>query len=163
MYVVVKLDGTQPNNKPKENPIKLSKIKDVLNLNFFLPYWAKKTLDWHYDRNLIEGTTDKVQFKKGLEEFLEVYMAVHPNTSPEDCVKHVKELLDDLYGRGRIKTDKTGETLADAIGDTVTVLINHAERNKLTLAECLRTSYMEIKDRGGRMIDGLFVKESDLQ
>ena len=31
-----------------------------------------------------------------------------------------------------------------------------------SLAECLLTAWMEIKDRKGRMVDGVFVKEADL-
>ena len=42
------------------------------------------------------------------------------------------------------------------------VLINIAERNKLTLTECLQVAYNDIKHRKGKMIDGVFVKEADL-
>ena len=41
------------------------------------------------------------------------------------------------------------------------VLINIAERNGLSLTECLDVAYNDIKDRKGRMIDGVFVKEAD--
>ena len=56
-----------------------------------------------------------------------------------------------------------GRDIRDDIGDMMVVLINIAERNKLTLAECLKVAYDDIKDRKGKMIDGVFVKESDLQ
>ena len=42
------------------------------------------------------------------------------------------------------------------------VLINIAERNDISITECLEQAYNDIKDRKGRMVDGIFVKEDDL-
>ena len=42
--------------------------------------------------------------------------------------------------------------------DTLTVI---AERYDTTLEECLIAAYKVIKDRKGKMINGVFVKESD--
>ena len=39
------------------------------------------------------------------------------------------------------------------------VLINIAERNGLSLFDCLSHAYEDIKDRKGKMVDGVFVKE----
>ena len=52
--------------------------------------------------------------------------------------------------------------VADDIGDIMVVLINIAERNGLSLEHCLDVAYHDIKDRKGRMVDGIFVKEGDL-
>jgi len=41
-------------------------------------------------------------------------------------------------------------------------LINIAELNNLTIEQCLEKAWDDIKDRKGKMIDGVFVKESDL-
>jgi hypothetical protein len=41
------------------------------------------------------------------------------------------------------------------------VLINIMVRNKLTMNDCLEIAYNDIKDRKGKMIDGIFVKEGD--
>tara|TARA_R100001530_G_C4321523_1_gene156083 strand:- start:23217 stop:23648 length:432 start_codon:yes stop_codon:yes gene_type:complete len=117
---------------------------------------------WHEERNLIDGSTDEAQFTKGFEEFVEVYMALHPGTSPIDCVTDLTMMLLKMLNKGRIKTDPDGSTLADSIGDVNVVLINHAVRNNLTLAQCLRNALLDIKDRKGKMIDGVFVKEADL-
>tara|TARA_B100000929_G_scaffold108179_2_gene85754 strand:- start:9803 stop:10240 length:438 start_codon:yes stop_codon:yes gene_type:complete len=117
---------------------------------------------WHYDRNLIDGTTDQAQFIKLLEEIIEVFMAINPGLSPEKASEELQSIIRKLSEDGKIKTDPTGETLADSIGDSNVVLINIAERNNLTMARCLATAYDGIKDRTGRMIDGVFVKEADL-
>jgi hypothetical protein len=41
------------------------------------------------------------------------------------------------------------------------VLINIMERNNISLEECLEVAYNDIKDRKGKMVDGVFVKEGD--
>ena len=43
------------------------------------------------------------------------------------------------------------------------VLINIMTSNGLSMEECLQVAYDDIKDRKGKMINGVFVKESDLQ
>ena len=89
-----------------------------------------KVLTWHYDRNLIEGSTDRSQFDKLEEE--------------------VGELLCSIIFEDGVKDD---------IGDIMVVLINIAERNNTTIQECLEVAYEDIKDRKGKMVDGIFVKE----
>lgn len=46
--------------------------------------------------------------------------------------------------------------------DIVNRLSVIAERYDLTLEDCLQSAYNEIKDRRGKMVNGVFVKESDL-
>jgi len=87
-------------------------------------------VQWHRDRNLIEGATDKDQVCKLIQE--------------------VGELSDNVC---------KGRDVTDDIGDCIVVLINIAERNGLSLQECMQEAYDDIKDRKGRMVDGIFVKE----
>ena len=88
---------------------------------------------WHYARNLIEGSTDKDQYMKLIQE--------------------AGELSDSIC---------KGKDIRDDIGDIMVVLINIMERNGLSLTECLDVAYNDIKDRRGKMVDGVFVKEADL-
>lgn len=88
---------------------------------------------WHHDRNLIEGSTDKDQVLKLMQELGEL----------SDSVCKSKDIRDDL-------------------GDMLVVMINIMERNNLTMTECLEVAWDDIKDRKGRMVDGIFVKEEDL-
>ena len=92
-----------------------------------------KVIGWHYDRNLIEGSTDKDQVLKLAQELGEL----------SDSVCKGKDVKDD-------------------IGDMLVVMLNIAERNGVILAECLQKAWDDIKHRKGRMIDGIFVKETDL-
>jgi NTP pyrophosphatase (non-canonical NTP hydrolase) len=55
-----------------------------------------------------------------------------------------------------------GKDIRDDIGDMIVVLINIAERNDISITECVRQAWDDIKDRKGRMVDGVFVKEGDL-
>ena len=52
--------------------------------------------------------------------------------------------------------------LKDAIGDTLVTVIVLAHQLDLDVIECLGLAYEEIKNRKGKMINGTFVKESDL-
>ena len=88
---------------------------------------------WHRDRNLIDGSTDKDQYMKLIQE--------------------VGELSDSLC---------KGKDIRDDIGDIMVVLINIMVRNNLNMKDCLSIAYDDIKDRRGKMMDGIFVKEGDI-
>ena len=51
----------------------------------------------------------------------------------------------------------------DSIGDIFVVLTIYALQNDLHLDNCVKEAYNTIKDRQGKMIDGVFVKNSDLE
>jgi NTP pyrophosphatase (non-canonical NTP hydrolase) len=87
---------------------------------------------WHGDRNLLKGSTDKDQVLKLIQE--------------------MGELSDNVC---------KGNDIRDDVGDMLVVLINIAKRNNLTLQECLEVAWNDIKDRKGKMVDGIFVKEGD--
>ena len=88
--------------------------------------------NWHHDRNLIDGATDKDQFAKLIQE--------------------AGELSDSIC---------KGKDVSDDIGDMIVVLINIAERNGLSIEQCLATAWDDIKNRKGTMSGGVFIKEGD--
>jgi len=88
---------------------------------------------WHRDRNLIDGSDDKSQTLKLLQE--------------------LGELSDSVC---------KGESILDDIGDMLVVMINICERNKISLEKCLEVAYYDIKARKGKMIDGIFIKEDSI-
>ena len=90
----------------------------------------RQVLEWHYERNLVHGSTDLAQFTKLEEEVAELKASIDARTSP-----------------------------VDDIGDILVVLINIAVRNQLSLSDCLSHAYEEIRYRKGKMVDGVFVKE----
>lgn len=54
------------------------------------------------------------------------------------------------------------ELIKDALGDMFVVMVILAMQEGLDLTECVETAYNEIKDRKGKMIDGIYIKEADL-
>lgn len=66
--------------------------------------------------------------------------------------------LIDCIGRGISDSQSCIECLG-IVPENLTVLAYRLDTN---LEECLQSAYDEIKDRRGRMINGVFVKESDL-
>lgn len=58
-----------------------------------------------------------------------------------------------------ISSGKGKNEIADGIGDSIVVLTLIAYFNKLTLTECFEYAYNQIKDRRGKMVNGIFVKE----
>lgn len=69
------------------------------------------------------------------------------------CVAEIGELADAIN-----KGDH--DDIKDGIGDVLVTLILTSEFSDLTLLECLAAAYDEIKDRKGKMVNGVFVKEA---
>lgn len=55
------------------------------------------------------------------------------------------------------------EAVKDGIGDTIVTLIILSMQKGTNIQECLEMAYNEIKGRTGKMVDGVFVKSSDLE
>lgn len=89
---------------------------------------------WAHDRNLIEGSTPEKQFLKLMEEVGETAGA---------------------QARGNL------DGIKDGIGDAFVVLTILAAQNGLNIADCVAAAWDEIKDRKGRMSNGVFIKEGD--
>lgn len=87
-------------------------------------------LQWQYDRNLIEGSNNQAQFVKLIEETGELAGAI-----------------------------ARGQPIQDHAGDIMVVLIGIMEREGTDMLECLQVAYGDIKDRKGKMLNGIFVKE----
>ena len=67
-------------------------------------------------------------------------------------VEEVGELTDALL------RDNTYE-IRDALGDILVVLTILAQQLELDLVDCLEESYLEIRNRRGKTVDGVFIKE----
>lgn len=89
---------------------------------------------WAHARNLIEGSTTDKQFLKLSEE--------------------IGELAEGL-AKGR------PEAIIDGIGDAVVVLTILAAQVGMQIEDCIEAAWLEIKDRKGRMHNGVFLKEGD--
>lgn len=133
----------------------------VYTYNHHVPQQLANIANWHKDRNLIDGATNETQFVKLFEEMLEL-LATITQMSQGECVLYVKSLVEDLYLRGRIKPPQ-GTDISDDAGDIMVVLVNMLERENISMQQALEKAWTDIKDRKGRMINGIFVKEADLE
>ena len=97
----------------------------------------KKVIAWANDRNLLEGTTALKQMEKLWEECQELWTEVAYVEDGFDSVLDAKKEL----------------------GDCLVVLTMIANQLDSSLEECYTLAYEKIKDRKGRMINGLFVRE----
>lgn len=109
------------------------KSNSIQVANHCVPNQISQFAQWHHDRNLVAGSDDKSQFAK--------------------LVQEVGELSESIC---------KGLDVSDDIGDIMSVLINIAERNGLTIQDCLASAWEDVKDRKGQMRDGVFIKEEDL-
>lgn len=55
------------------------------------------------------------------------------------------------------------EQIIDSIGDMYVVMTILSMQLGLDIEECIKQAYEEIKDRKGKMVNGVFVKEDDLK
>lgn len=88
---------------------------------------------WAGARNLVRGSNVRAQLVKLVEELGELAAA---------------ELRGDH------------DKMIDSIGDMVVVLTVLSEQIGMCLEDCIYIAYNEIKDRKGRMENGVFIKES---
>jgi len=99
---------------------------------FSMLSWKERVTKWAEDRNLVVGSSPTLQMSKLLEE--------------------VQELSD-----GLLRND-TAE-ICDAIGDIQVVLAVMCAQLGQDIDECREVAWEQIKDRKGKMVDGVFVKE----
>ena len=91
-----------------------------------------RTNQWFYDRNLNNADSNG-QLVKLYEEVNELHKA-HYNNDEEEKI--------------------------DAVGDILVVLTGYCLQQDLDLNMCWSKAYDIIKDRKGKLVNGIFVKES---
>lgn len=94
-----------------------------------------KVEQWAKDKGL-DQADPKAQFLKVAEEFGETASAMARSN-------------DELF--------------KDSVGDVIVTLIILSMQKGTNVQECLEMAYNEIKGRTGKMVDGVFVKSSDLE
>ena len=99
---------------------------------------------------MTETITDKIR-EWSIERNLHV-------ADPNKQALKLGEELGELF-EGLVKGNE--DLIKDSIGDIYVVLTILSQQLGFTIEECIETAYDEIKDRKGKMIGGVFVKESD--
>lgn len=91
-----------------------------------------KVYRWGHDRGIYNESNPTAQYVKLKEEGSELLHAINLNNPI---------------------------AIKDAIGDMLVVLTHIAIMNGLSLTKCYNYAYEQIKDRKGKMVNGIFVKE----
>ncbi|WP_215659423.1 MazG-like family protein [Secundilactobacillus kimchicus] len=94
----------------------------------------KKIQQWSIDRGLDQQSPDK------------------------QLIKLVEEVGELAGGRNKQNTP----VVTDSLGDMFVVMVIYCQQMGLDIEECVSTAVGEISDRKGQMVDGVFVKEADL-
>lgn len=95
--------------------------------------WKTRVSKWAEDRNLVSGSVPVLQMNKLIEEVQELSDAIIANDISEIC---------------------------DAIGDIQVVLCVMCAQLNIDIDHCRELAWQEIKDRKGKMVNGVFVKEA---
>lgn len=106
----------------------------------------KKVEDWGEEKGIVDPSNADKQFMKFMEEVFEF--------------KTMFDIEEINYGGDGhyILFDNTKMEF----GDVLVTLVILAKQLGLDWEECLSMAYEKIKDRKGKTIDGVFVKEEDL-
>jgi len=108
-----------------------------MNKNMKYEELQKKVIEWAKDRNILENSNAIKQISKTQEELDETLDALKRLEQGEESILEV----------------------ADGIGDMLVTIILLGKIVGLDSVDCLADAYDEIKDRKGKMVNGLFVKE----
>ena len=89
--------------------------------------------------------------------------AIHRGLDKSNSDKQLIKLTEEIGELAEAHNKEWRDKQIDSIGDIFVVLTIYALQNDLHLDDCVKEAYDTIKDRQGKMIDGVFVKNSDLE
>lgn len=107
----------------------------------------KKVESWGEEKGIVDPSNADKQFMKFMEEVFEFKTLLD------------LEIINFVGNGGYIKFDDTKMEF----GDVLVTLVILAKQLGFDWEECLSMAYEKIKDRKGKTIDGVFVKEEDLE
>ncbi|MEK9198806.1 MazG-like family protein [Ureibacillus sp. FSL E2-3493] len=77
----------------------------------------------------------------------------------KQMLKLIEEVGELAQGLAKANLDQ----VVDSIGDVYVVLTILAMQMDLDIKDCIEQAYEEIKNRKGKTVNGVFIKEADLQ
>ena len=113
-----------------------------------------KVLDWGKSKDLLHGENADKQFMKFVEEVFEF-------KSEMDYLTIIGQSSEEIYSD--YEQIEAQENMELEMGDIFVTLIILCEQIGLNPIKCLDMAYEKIKDRKGKTINGVFIKEEDLK
>lgn len=89
--------------------------------------------------------------------------AIERNLHTADPHKQMLKLMEEVGELAEALAKNDERAIPDAIGDIYVVLTILSLQLGHDIETCIDEAYCEIKDRKGKMVNGVFVKESDLK
>ncbi|ANZ98129.1 hypothetical protein BFC20_10645 [Brochothrix thermosphacta] len=88
--------------------------------------------------------------------------ATDRNLHTADPNKQMLKLMEETGELASAMARSNDALTKDAVGDIVVVLTVLCTQLNISVEECIQIAYDEIKDRKGKMVNGVFIKEADL-
>lgn len=111
---------------------------------------------------VVPETEDNSGGKEDITELIKKWAVDRDITSGNPKAQMVKLMEEVGELANGINKDKKEQTI-DSIGDIYVVLVILCMQLGLDINDCIKAAFEEIKNRKGKMVNGLFVKEEDLE
>ena len=109
-------------------------------------------------RRRIDGYISRIEEWGGIRGLISA--PGEPKNKPQ---AQMLKLMEEVGETAKALAYKDQEGLKDGIGDCVVVLTILARQCDTSLEECIGAAWDEIKDRTGKLEDGLFKKDGDFE
>ncbi|MHA3065624.1 MazG-like family protein [Lacticaseibacillus saniviri] len=89
--------------------------------------------------------------------------AVARNLDTADPAHQLNKLMEELGELAEGFNKNRSAQVVDSLGDMYVVMTIFAQQNGLHIEQAIESAYNTIKDRKGKLVNGVFVKEQDLE
>lgn len=111
------------------------------------------------DHSMITGKRTKLQVQRQVEDWASERGIDKPESATKQVMKAMEELGELSAGVNKLDREKQ----IDSLGDLQVVLIILAKQLGIDYIEALESAYEVIKNRTGKTVDGVFIKDEDLK
>lgn len=107
----------------------------------------------------ISGKRTKLKVQRQVEDWAKNRGIDKPENATKQVMKAIEELGELSAGVNKLDREKQ----IDSLGDLQVVLIILAKQLGIDYIEALESAYEVIKNRTGKTVDGVFIKDEDLK
>lgn len=111
------------------------------------------------DPQVITGKRTKLKVQRQVEDWAKNRGIDKPENATKQVMKAIEELGELSAGVNKLDREKQ----IDSLGDLQVVLIILAKQLGIDYIEALESAYEVIKNRTGKTVDGVFIKDEDLK
>lgn len=108
---------------------------------------ASNIIDWADEKHLFDSPNPAAQFGKTMEELAEMY-------------QEFLKFNEAQYDLSMPEPETFLQNLALELGDVLVTLIIFSEMLEIDLVAALEAAYNKIKDRTGKTVNGVFIKDN---